>query len=112
MKCGEYMQKKQLLIIDAKCWKCYSPMRVAALQSHSGYIRLSDFSESDIQLANQNGCFLKPQYSHVVEEKYVANTCRKCRKFIGDHYLFGDYVANLEYEREELDAGYCCHHCS
>jgi Competence protein CoiA-like family len=111
-ECGEHMRKKQLLIIDATCWKCHAPMKVAALQSRSGYIRLSDFSESDIQLANQNGCFLKSQYSHVVEEKYVANTCRKCRKFIGDHYLFGDYVADLEYEREELDAGYYCHHCS
>lgn len=111
-KCGEYMHKKQLLIIEAKCWKCHAPTKVAALQSRSGYLGRSDFSESDVQLANQNGCFLKSQYSHVVEDKYVANTCRKCRKFIGDHYLFRDYVADLEYEREELDAGYYCQQCS
>lgn len=112
LKCGERMQRKNLLIIDAKCWKCYAPMKVAALQSRSGYIGLSDFSESDIQLANQNGCFLKSQYSQVVEDKYVANTCQKCRRFIGNRYLFGDYVADLEYEREELNAGYYCPHCS
>lgn len=111
-KCGEYMHKKHLLIIDAKCWKCCASMKVAALRSDSEYIGLSDFSESDIELANQNGCFLKSRYSHVVEDKYIANTCRKCGKFIGDHYLFGDYVANLAYERKELDAEYFCDRCS
>lgn len=109
--CGKRMVKKQLLIIDAKCWKCNSFMKVAALTSRSGYIRLSDFSESDIKTANQKGCFLKPQYSNVVKERYVANTCKKCMKFIGDHYLFGDYVADLELEREAIEAGYFCNRC-
>jgi hypothetical protein len=86
-RCGGRMLKKQLLVINAKCWKCHQPMNVAALHSRSGYIGVGDFSDSDIQLANQNGCFLKYQYSHVVAEKYIANTCPNCRKFIGNHYL-------------------------
>lgn len=111
-ECGKNMQKKQLIIINSKCWKCYSPMKVAALQSRLRNIELSDFSKEDIELANQKGCFLKVQYSNVEKGKYVANTCRRCNRFIGNHYLFGDYVADLECEREELDAGYYCSYCS
>lgn len=111
LKCGNKMTKKYLEIIDASCWKCHAPMKVAALSSRLWYLGISDFSDSDIQLANQKGCFLKSQYSNVEKERYIANTCRKCNRFIGNHYLFRDYVSFIELEREELDAGYYCHHC-
>jgi len=108
-KCHRHMSKKRLLIIDAKCWKCCSPMRVAALRGDAGYE--GDFSTSDIQLATQHGAFLVERYRQTEGEKYVVNTCRKCRRFIGTYYLFIDYVAVPEYGREELDAGYYCPSC-
>ncbi|MBV5310240.1 competence protein CoiA family protein [Chromatium okenii] len=104
-KCENYMSKKHLLIIDGNCWKCQAPMKVAALYE-------GNFSLSDIQLATQYGVLMKLHYSRTLGMKYVANTCRKCGAFIGDHYLFTDYVAVDSYNRQELDAGYYCHHCS
>ncbi|UKP01449.1 competence protein CoiA family protein [Nostoc sp. UHCC 0870] len=108
-ECGMHMPKKYMLIINGKCWKCNSPMKVAALRGDAGYE--GDFSASDIQLANQHGAFLAKRYSKTAGEEYVVNTCRKCQAIIGSHYLFTDYVAFSEYSREKLEAGYYCPHC-
>ncbi len=109
-KCGSYKSRKRLLIIEGNCWKCRSPMKVAALQGDQGYE--GSFSDSDIQLATQNGVFMKSHYSRTANIRYIANTCRKCDAFVGDSYLFYDYVAIPEYKRLEIDAGYYCPHCS
>jgi len=109
-KCGKHKSRKRLLIIEGECWKCRAPMKVAALQGDMGYE--GSFSESDIQLAVQNGVFMKSHYSRTAGMRYTANTCRKCGAFVGDHYLFTDYVAVPSYSRQELDAGYYCPLCS
>ena len=114
--CGSYTSKKQLLIIDSHCWKCLAPMKVAAIQGEAGYISTSEFSEFDVKLANQKGAWLISQYSRTVGRRYIANTCRKCRAFIGDHYLFTDYIAASDYEedvyeKEVFDVGYYCVCC-
>lgn len=108
--CNEHMSRLSLLLIDGKCWKCNSPMKVAALRGDAGYE--CDFSAKHIALANRNGANIKTRYSKTVRERYSANTCRKCNAFIGDHYLFIDYVVAEEYPRTELDAGYYCPICS
>lgn len=107
--CASYKSRKRLLIIEGNCWKCRAPMKVAALQGDMGYE--GNFSKSDIQLATQNGVFMKFHYSRTAGMRYIANTCRKCGAFVGDHYLFTDYVAVPEYERLEIDAGYYCPNC-
>ncbi|WP_198806965.1 competence protein CoiA family protein [Leptolyngbya sp. BL0902] len=107
-RCGEPMPKKRLLIIEGKCWKCNAPMKVAAIQGDMGYE--PDFSPSDAKLAAQHGVFMKTQYSKIIRESYIANTCRRCNKFVGGHYLFTEYVAT-DYPRLELDAGYYCPDC-
>lgn len=109
--CGEYMSAKHLLIIKGECWKCFAPMKVAAIDGAGGYISPSEFSTSDIKLANEKGANLTSRYSQTVGMRYVANTCRRCQAFIGDHYLFSDYMAVLDYERESLDVGYYCLRC-
>jgi len=109
-RCNRHMARKKLLVIDGDCWKCRAPMKVAALEGDMGYE--GDFSPSDIQLATQYGVFLKSHYSRTAEMNYVANTCRKCGAFIGDHYLFTDYVADSSHSRQKLDAGYYCCYCS
>lgn len=108
-KCGNRMAKKRLVIINANCWKCSASMEVAALYDAWGY-SISDFSRFDIELAAQKGCFLKSQYSSTVGRWYVASTC-KCGAFIGNHYLFTDYIADDRYSREEFDADFYCHRC-
>lgn len=109
-KCHKHMARKRLLIFDGKCWKCRSPMRVAAVRGDMGFIQ--DFTTSDIQLAKQHGVLLVKQYSRTTGEEYIANTCRKCKAFIGAHYLFTDYVAFPGCSTQELDAGYYCPYCA
>lgn len=109
LKCGKYMWEKHLLIADAKCWNCNSLMRVATF--HSEFAGISDFSSSDIQVANQHGCLLKYQYSNIRREKYIANTCKKCDRFIGNHYLFRDYLCSEDYSGEQIELGYYCPQC-
>ena len=108
--CNEHMPRLSLLLIDGKCWKCKSPMKVAALRGDAGYE--CEFAANHIALANQNGANIQTRYSRTVRDRYPANTCRKCNAIIGGHYLFSDYVADDEYPRTRLDAGYYCPTCS
>ncbi|MBD2058115.1 hypothetical protein H6F88_19210 [Oculatella sp. FACHB-28] len=109
--CKEYLYKKSLLIIDGQCWKCSKSMKVAALTGEGGYIGNEDLISSEIELANQRGANLVPRYSKTVRERYVANTCRNCASFVGNHYLFTDYIAMPHYPREEIEVGYYCPNC-
>ncbi|MBD1876980.1 hypothetical protein H6F75_26195 [Nodosilinea sp. FACHB-131] len=107
--CESHMPKKRLLIIDGDCWNCRAPMKVAAIRGDMGYE--PNLNSDDARLAAQHGVFMKEQYSKTVGDSYIANTCRRCGKFVGGHYLFIDYVAVPEYPRQELDAGYYCPNC-
>jgi hypothetical protein len=111
-ECGNYMAKKKLLVIDGKCSLCSAPMKVAAIDKSEAYLGWGSFSQSDIPLAAQHGCFLKSHYSRTAGERYIANTCRKCGAFIGQHYLFTEYVAAYCYSEEEFDIGFYCPSCS
>ncbi|MEI7786538.1 MAG: competence protein CoiA family protein [Betaproteobacteria bacterium] len=111
-KCKRHMSRMKLLIIDGKCWKCNSPMKVGALKGDAGYE--PEFSSNHIALANQNGANIKTRYSKTVQERYAANTCRRCNAFIGGHYLSSDYIAPAEYGEYpciELDADFYCPAC-
>lgn len=110
-KCGRHMAKNRLLVIDGECWKCSAPMKVAAIDKNEAYLGWGSFSQSDIPFAAKHGCFLKSHYSRTAGERYIANTCRQCSAFIGDHYLFTEYVAADWYSREEFDAGFYCPSC-
>lgn len=109
--CKQYMSIKRLLIMDAPCWKCLAPMTIAALRGDAGYIDLNGFSESEIQIATKKGVYLATNYSRTVKETYISNTCPRCSAFIGNHYLFNNYVAVLDYLRESIEVGYYCPAC-
>ena len=108
-RCNQHMPRIKLLIIDGKCWKCNSPMKVGALRGDAGYE--CEYNAGHIALANRHGANIRTRYSKTARDRYAANTCKKCNAFIGDHYLFTDYVAAEEYPRAELDAGYYCPDC-
>ena len=111
-KCENHMAKNNLLVIDGKCWKCSEPMKVAAIDKNKAHLGWGSFSQSDIPLAAQHGCYLKSHYSQTAGERYIANTCRKCGAFIGQHYLFTEYVAAHCYSHKEFDIGFYCPVCS
>lgn len=108
-KCNEHMPRLKLLIIDGKCWRCSLPMKVGALDGDAGYE--CKFSTEHVALANRHGANITERYSKKAGQKYFANTCKRCNAFIGEHYLFPEYVAADEYPRIDLDAGYYCPGC-
>ena len=111
-RCNEHMSRIKMLMIDAKCWRCCSPMKVGALRGDAGCE--CEFTADHIALANRNGANIKTIYSKTVKARYAANTCRKCNAFIGHHYLFTEYIAPAEYNvypSVELDAGFYCPLC-
>jgi hypothetical protein len=111
-KCNRHMSCLKMLIIDGKCWKCNSAMKVGALRGDADWE--PEISAEHIALANRHGANFKTRYSKTVRERYAANTCRECNAFIGGHYLFSDYIAPAEYGEYssiELDAGFYCPAC-
>lgn len=77
-----------------------------------GYVDTIEFSISDIQFATEQGCYLKSHYSQTARERYIANTCRRCGAFVGEHYLSRDYINNDKYRKIEHDAGFYCPRCT
>jgi len=115
--CGHYQSKKILTIIDGHCWKCGNTMKVSTISTSSGisnHLKPSDFTLEEITFAKSKGVILKNQYSKTVQERYIANSCAKCGAFVGDHYLFTDYIAPASYGElpsQTYDIGYYCDNC-
>lgn len=109
-KCKQYMTKDKLLIYAGECWKCHAPMKVAALKDSAHYT--IDLTPEAVKLANENGAFVKQRYSKTVNDRYYANTCKKCGTFIGSHFVFRDYIASYIDPLIELETDFSCPHCT
>jgi len=110
-RCNKPQQKKSLVIIEAKCWKCSNHMKVSLLNMNGSYPGPSEFNCEEIKIAEAKGVLLKPKFSRTAGEKYLANICPKCDAFIGEFFLFSDFYSNWEYSKEEIECGYFCHEC-
>jgi predicted Zn-ribbon and HTH transcriptional regulator len=114
--CGHYKRKSTMAIIDSHCWKCCSEMKIAILTD--GYNRLGpdSFSEGEINLAKDNGVFIKNQYSKIQNQSYLANTCSSCGTFAGNHYLFTDFyvpaIMHNTIHYKSFDTEFHCNYCS
>ena len=108
--CHKPMNKVQLVIRMAVCWKCHHPMKIALLETENSQhiIRPSEFTREDIELARQHGVKIECKFSSETKKSYYANVCTHCNMFMGDNYLHEYY-----YERqvEKIDAGYKCFAC-
>lgn len=108
-KCGNYMSKKYLFIVDKRCWNCRSLMKVAVLGGDMGYG--GDFSPRDIDVATQHGVFMELNYSNVLQKEGSSSICGKCGVFFDDRYYFTNSL-DLDLHRcERIDLGYYCPHC-
>lgn len=117
-KCGYYLNKTKMTIVDGNCWKCNFKMKVAIVEGgreREDILAGPDkFTKQEIEFAKNKGVIIKEQYSKSANERYLANTCGQCGTFIGRCYLFPDYFApaidgNLP--SETFDIGYHCDHC-
>lgn len=106
-ECGNRKEKRHLCIAATRCWKCHSQMKVAFLQSSSGYTLEENLSSLDVEIAKHHGCQIQPRYSAFAKERYMANVCPVCRVIWGRFYL-----PPIDPEKaERVGAGYHCRHC-
>lgn len=122
-QCSNYLTKLHMHINDAICYRCGNEMKYAYITSQTyGSVRGGGnhlypeyFTEKEINLARANGVVLKKQYSKTSGYTYLANTCNDCNAFIGNHYMFIDYISQEgceEIEKNKHDIGYQCEHCN
>jgi hypothetical protein len=122
-KCGSYLLKKKMIIVDASCYRCKKQMKVAGIYSQDGRIMRSEsthlppssFNKDEIDFARSKGVNLALQYSSTTKMKYLANTCNHCKAFVGDFYTFDEYYAPAFYgdlPSTKYDIGYFCRNCS
>lgn len=111
--CGNFKHRTILTVIDGQCWKCSSLMKIAAIQKAGGTVGPAGFSPAEIAIAQSKGVIIREHYSKTANENYLANTCR-CGTFIGEHFLFTDYIAPASFGDlpcEEFEIGYHCESC-
>lgn len=118
-KCGKELINSTITIINASCWKCSNPMKVAVVQGgldRSGStVGPDEFSERELAVVQNNGVIVKEHYSKTVDESYLANTCTYCNAFVGNFFLHRDYLfpaSSGELECIELDGEPYCEYCS
>lgn len=109
-RCGQKMSRAKMVIVNSTCWRCGRDMKIAMIDTDFyGQIIFTDsFTEKEIKLANENGAYVKMNYSNQMKESYFANTCKYCNAFVGQHHIHDYY--DLKHELE-LDLGYKCYNC-
>ena len=115
--CGHALVEgeERMIITLTPCRRCTKKMRVCFVRSANYIFRgPKDFNDWQVQVARQNGVVLEKQFSITEEKEYLANTCPKCRKWIGEYYLpnFAPDKSSEESEWEEHLLGYRCINCS
>jgi len=121
-KCGDYLLKKRMIIIEAKCYRCEKDIKIAGIDSQNdGVIRKinshltpSDFNEMEIDFARSKKVNLVLNFSKTAGMKYLANSCKECKAFMGDFHSFEEYYAPAEYgdlKSQKYDIGFVCRNC-
>lgn len=112
--CGKYQSKKILTVIDGSCPRCNHILKIANFHTSDGKYRNhlpGKFKPEELVLAKSKGITLSMQYSKTARRKYLANTCPKCRAFIGEHFLFTNYICLAAYGDlvyNDFELGYYC----
>jgi hypothetical protein len=118
VKCGYYLHKTKMTIIEGNCWKCNSKMKVAVIEDGMArgcsLVGPSIFTKQEIEFAKNKGVIIKEHYSKTANERFLANTCGNCGCFIGSSYLYSDYFCSASFGNlpsETFRIGYHCDHC-
>lgn len=113
--CGHYLNKSTMMVIDGPCYKCGHTMKVAVKSEYYSTAGPDEFSPGEIETARSHGAIIQERYSKTRGERYLANVCKNCNSFAGDHYLYTDYAAPASYgtlPSIKLECGYHCPYCS
>jgi hypothetical protein len=125
-KCGNHMIKKNLIVLNKKCYRCGRPMKICYISINNGIQGInnsfygqnqcfwgpSDFNDEEINFAKSKGAILETRFSKSANSKYLANICSNCWAFIGHFPLFGYIFKNMHDENiQKYDMGYFCYEC-
>jgi len=108
-RCGEHLLKKGILITEAKCERCSSPMKFAELSGEISVFR--DFNLDDISIVRSRGVLIKSRYCEITHRKYWANTCTRCHKTVDRASLNLSRATRLNKPKVEINTGYFCRMC-
>ena len=112
-KCGDFKQITKLIIVDGPCWKCSATIKIAAIRKAGYTLGPDEFSLAEIQAARTKSANIQERYSNTMDAKYLVNTCQ-CGAFVGNHYLFTEYIAPGTCGMmpfQQFDIGYHCEAC-
>lgn len=116
-KCGYYLHKTIMTIIDGECWKCKKIMKVAIVEGgeerESSHAGPDKFTKKEIDFARSKGVIIEEHYSMTVNERYLANTCGHCGTFVGSFYLCEYFVIENDgiFPPDSFHIGYHCDNC-
>lgn len=115
--CGKYKLKTRMLVIDAHCWSCSGPMKVAMIYGDGlvagTHIGPDQFTKKEIEFAASKGVLIDTSNHRNSCYRYVACICPTCRSLVGKHYLLTSYFAPAmcgELPSSEYLMGYDCDH--
>lgn len=108
-RCRAPLFEGHIYVVDGDCWKCKASMKIALGHGNSGMGGPDEFDAQAISAAKKHGVILRNRYSNVVQERYLANTCKHCGNFCGNFYLHDFW--HLADEDTEVSTGVKCSEC-
>lgn len=112
--CGGPTTRKSLYKIVGSCWKCEFPMKIAIVVSNFGHYSVDGFNRDEVHFSLEHGVNIQRRYSSTTKSSYLAHVCNKCNSFIGNHFLFDDYIVQALYNNipfDKFDMGFMCSEC-
>lgn len=96
-KCGHSLQPRKLFVVPGTCWHCHSSMRIAFIDCEGYTIDPSQMTADEIAKANEQGAFIKENFSRTMKASEMSNTCPTCGLLTGNFYVgnFTEYAEGL-----------------
>jgi hypothetical protein len=112
--CGKYKTKKELIVLEENCYRCGNLMKICYIKINDDFKKPSEFNNDELNFAKSKDVLLERRFSKTKNEKYIANVCPNCRSFVGDWFLFDDYILENMYDENipKYDMGYYCDLCN
>lgn len=108
--CNNFKQKFIMTIIDAKCWKCFRPMKVAAMKDGCNKFLYGPekFNSKEIAFAKAKGVVFKSGESHF-------NSCHQCGFFVKKFNMLHNYFSAAGsgiFPIQDFPIKYNCSYCT
>ena len=96
-KCGHALQPRKLFVVPGTCWHCHSSMRIAFIDCEGYTLDPSQMTTAEIAKANEQGAFIRENFSRTMKASEMSNTCPTCGLLTGNFYVgnFTEYAEGM-----------------